>query len=291
MSLNIKETKTAELNQYTFDDYYSRLRGLAISSFEWQGLPNEISRRFLETTLFDHGRIAFIHDSELGYMVVKCVPSGALNHYGEPVGYTLQALGGFYREVTADEIVLIRNNYQMIPTDYSIRLFAMRLYEVERTIDTNIKQMKTPLIVRVDDKLRLTLLNLYRQYDGNQPFILADKDLPLDLIKSVDTKAPYLADKLTDYKHNIWNEALTYLGLNNNATENKRERMLTDEVNANNQVIEMSAAVMLLCRIEAAEEINRKFGLNVSVKPRVEMKVDQGGSDNGEVHGRIEKAD
>jgi len=212
MSLTIKTNKTAEINQWTYDDYYSRLRGLAISSFKWEGLPELISKRFLETTLFDHGKIAFYHDDELGFMVSKCMPAAELNHYNEPTGYELYATGGFSKSVKADDIVLIRNNYQMIPTDYTIRLFALRLYEAERTIDTNIKQMKTPVLLRVDEKLRLTLLNIYRQYDGNEPFIFGDKDLPLDLIKAINTEAPYLADKLIDYKTNVWHEALTDLG-------------------------------------------------------------------------------
>jgi hypothetical protein len=197
---------------------------------------------------------------------MRCTPSGTLNNYDEPISYT--AYSSIYQhEFDRDNCVLIRNNYLERPTDNSVVLFATRLTEAERTIDTNIKAQKTPVLVRCDDKDRLTMKNLYSQYEGNEPFILGSKSLNLEALKVVKTDAPFVADKLQNYKHEIWNEALTFFGVNN-ANSDKRERLITDEVNANNEVISINAQSMLLTRLEACKAINKRYGLNVNVKMR-----------------------
>jgi hypothetical protein len=197
---------------------------------------------------------------------MKCTPSGTLNNYDEPVSFTAYSTI-YQKDFLRDNCVLIRNNYLERPTDNSVVLFASRLTEAERTIDTNIKAQKTPVLIRCDDKDRLTMKNLYKDYEGNEPFILGGKALNLEGLKVLKTDAPFVADKVQNYKHEIWNEALTFFGVNN-ANSDKRERLITDEVNANNEVISINAQAMLLTRLEACKWINEKYGLNVSVKMR-----------------------
>jgi hypothetical protein len=217
-------------------------------------------------TLYTYGRALFIDDPVTGFLNMRCTPSGTLNNYDEPVSYT--AYSTIYnREFDRDNCVLIRNNYLERPTDNSIVLFATRLTEAERTIDVNIKAQKTPVLIRCDDKDRLTMKNLYKDYEGNEPFILGGKSLNLEGLKVLKTDAPFVADKLQNYKHEIWNEALTFLGINN-ANSDKRERLITDEVNANNEVISINADAMLLTRLEACDLINKRYKLNVSVGMR-----------------------
>jgi hypothetical protein len=272
--------KTPNMNTLTANDYYDRLRLIALSLFEWENLPESCNPRFLELTLYLYGRALFINDETMGYLNTKCTPSGQLNVYDEPISYT--AYGVNYNEqYDKDNCVIIRNNYLERPTDQTVILFASRLTEAERTIDVNIKAQKTPILVRVDEKDRLTIKNLYIQYDGNEPFILGGKSLNPDGLKVLKTDAPYLADKIQAYKHEIWNEALTFFGVNNTNSD-KRERLITDEVNANNEVISLNAQAMLLTRQEAAEAINKKYGLNVSVKMR-EFKENQDDKQGKEV--------
>ena len=258
--------KTPNMNALTANDYYDRLKLIGLSLFEWEGLPETCNARHLEQTLYLYGRALFFEDAKLGFLNSKCTPSGTLNHYDEPVSYT--AFSTVYQEeYTRDDCVLIRNNYLERPTDQTVILFASRLTEAERTIDVNIKAQKTPVLVRVDEKDRLTIKNLYKQYEGNEPFILGAKSLNPEGLKVLKTDAPFLADKLQVYKREIWNEALTFFGINN-ANSDKRERLITDEVNANNEVISINAQAMLLTRLEAVEAINKKYGLHVTVKMR-----------------------
>jgi len=262
----LKNSKVDNMNDLTAFDYYDRLKLIALSLFEWENLPNSCNARFLELSLYMYGRALFFFDEKLGYLNMKCTPSGQLNNYDESISYT--AYSTVYQETfKREDCVLIRNNYLERPTDNSVVLFASRLCEAERTIDVNIRAQKTPVLIRCDDKDRLTMVNLYAKYNGNEPFIMGGKTMNLDALKVVKTDAPFVVDKLQTYKHEIWNEALTYFGVNN-ANSDKRERLITDEVNANNEVISINAQAMLLTRLEACKWINEKYGLNVSVKMR-----------------------
>lgn len=263
---------TAALNNFTFIDFYKRLRLLALSMFKWENLPDTMNERFLEKTLYYMGIACFIKDDNLGFLNLKCLPSDYLNVYEEAYKYTAYSIN-YSKVYDLENLVLVRNNYENIPTDTTIQLFARRLYEAERTIDVNIKAQKTPVLVKCDEKQRLTLKNLYMNFDGNTPVIFGDKNLDITGVQVLETNAPYVADKLQEYKRNVWNECLSFLGVNNVETE-KSERLISDEVNANSQMIQLSAQTMLLTRQQAAKEFNEKYGLNVSVSLRSFNDID-----------------
>ncbi len=268
------------LNDRTFIDYMERFKKIATSIFVWENLPDSCSARWLEETLYYLGKAAFLFDENLGYINTQAVPSGELNIYGLPININCHSFnynserplyqGG--KVGGNEEAILIMNNYDCRPTEESMLLFSLRLYEAERTIDVNIKAQKTPTLLLCDEKQRLTLKQLYMKYDGNQPFIFGDKNLFKDgsKIDSISTNAPYVVDKIMEYKKQIWNEALTFLGINSLADE-KKERLITDEANSNNELINMNLQSFLLTREEACRQINEKFGLNVSVKVRSDL--------------------
>ena len=157
-----------------------------------------------------------------------------------------------------------------------MELFALRLYEAERTADVNIKAQKTPVLLLMDEKQRLTMENLYSQYEGNRPVIFGDKNsLGENVIKAINTQAPFIADKIIDYKKEIWNEALTFLGINNIMVD-KKERLITDEANSNNELINLNLQSCLAPRQEACRQFNEKFGFTgtdkeISVRVRSDL--------------------
>jgi hypothetical protein len=274
--------KTPNLNALTASDYYDRLRLIALSLFEWEGLPEGCNARHLESSLYLYGRALFYKDDTKGYMNSKCTPSGTLNHYDEPVAYT--ATSTVYNVMyKRDECVLIRNNYLERPTDHTVVLFASRLTEAERTIDVNIKAQKTPVMITCDEKDRLTMLALYKKYEENECMILGSKQMNTDKIKVFKTDAPFIADKMQVYKRDIMNEMLTFFGINNTNSD-KRERLITDEVNANNEVIDINSQSMLLTRLEACQQINTMFpDLKVSVRMRTYDEIMERQSQEKEV--------
>lgn len=258
---------SAELNNKTYIDYYDRLMELALNVFEWEGLPPTVDERFLELTLYNMGYCLYFNDEIIGNLALTCTIGGELDIYRIPIMRTAYAVNGYQRMCDTNDSVLIFNNYLHTPTILTIELFAKRLYEIERSIDTNVKAQKTPIALLASEQQRLTMLNLYMQYDGNEPFIFGDKNLDLDSIKAINTNAPYVADKLQILKHQIWNEALTFLGIENSNAD-KKERLVSDEVGSNYGNIEAQRNVMLNARRQAAKKINAMFGTQIEVKFR-----------------------
>lgn len=264
--------ESALLNNRTYLQYYNRLLELAINMYEWKNLPPSIDERFLELTLFSDGMAVYFRDEILGDLCLQCMIGGNLDVYRIPIRRTAYATNGYQAELDNTNSVIIFNNYTHTNSMLDVEMYARRLYEIERTIDVNVKAQKTPLVIRATENQRLTLKNMYMQYEGNEPFIFGDKNLDMDGIKVLKTDAPYVADKLNILKRQIWNEALTYLGIENSNTE-KKERLVSDEVTTNLGGVEAQRFCRLNARRQAAKAINEMFGLNISVDFRQETQT------------------
>lgn len=284
------------LNDSTYLDYLNRFKKICLSIFEWINLPETMNAQFLEKCLYEDGQCALLNDENYGFINTRCVSNGYLNIYDLPSSlncfshnyskikklYTgLKDLNNFENsDLIEDNInnscILVQNNWDRTPTMGSMELFAYRLYELERTCDVNIKSQKFPVLVLCSEQQRLMMKNLYSQYDGNQPFIFGDKNqLNSDTLKAINTDAPFVADKLQECKKEIWNEALTFLGINNIMTE-KKERLISDEANSNNELINLNLQSSLAPRQLACEQFNKKFNLigterEISVRVRSDL--------------------
>lgn len=256
--------ESAMLNNRTYQHYYSRLKELAISMFDWKNVPKTLDIRYLELALFERGQAVFFKDEELGFLCLNCSSINGLNVYGIPTKRRAFASNGYNRDLSDKDSVIIFNNYLHTNSHGDISMYAGRLYELQRTMDVNVKAQKTPVLVQGTPEQKLTLANLYKEYDGNAPVIYADKNLDLNSLKVLKTDAPYVADRVNQLKTEVWNEALTYLGISN-VNIQKRERLITDEVTRNQGGIIASRYSRLETRRKAAEEINTMFGLNIEV--------------------------
>lgn len=259
--------QSAIQNKQQYWYYFNRLAELCISSIEWINLPDTCDARFLEQTLFYEGQALFFEDSELGYLTLKNGGNYAFNVYGVPINRRAIGDNGYNKELTNKDSVLIYNNMVRTPSVIDIQLYANKLWDIDRTIQINALAQKTPIAIVCDENERLSYINLYKEYDGNMPLILANKGLSLDNFKVVSTNAPYVADKLQELKTEIWNEALTYIGISN-VNVVKKERLITDEVQRNLGGTVASRSSRIMMREEACKEINRMFGLDISVEFR-----------------------
>lgn len=246
-------------NNAVFIDYYTRLKEYAINMFEWHNLPLSVDERFLELCLFEYGYAVFFKHKDNGnLMALNCRIDGRLNVYRIPLYRTAYATNGFQQKLTIDDSVIIFNNYLRQPTTLTIELYAKRLYEVEQTISVNMKAQKYTTLFKCPESQRLTFKNIMMKWDGNEPFIFGDKNLDVSGIEVINAQSPYNIDKMDLHKHVIWNEAMTFLGIDN-ANSDKKERLVEDEVNANNGQIEASRYVMLNARRQACLQINEMF--------------------------------
>lgn len=269
LTIQEKFQKEAQfLNEASYIYWYNRLVEIAMAGFEWKNLPEEIDPRFLEMILCFDGKALFYYDENLEeYVTLQFFNSSTLDIYREPFRRTAYSPSVEYKYKSLDELnsVIIWNNSLHSPEILSLRLYAQRLAELDRTIDVNVKGQKTPKIVRSTKEERLTLENLFKKYDGNIPFIFgSDKLANLQDISVLDTSVPYVADKLQILKRQIFAEALTYFGIENANTE-KKERLVSDEVASNFGGVEIARRTRLNARKRACKKINRIFGLNIDV--------------------------
>lgn len=263
--------ESAYMNNRTYLQYYNRLTELAISMFEWQNLPKTVDQRFLEMCLFSDGMCIFFQDEVLGYLGLQCMIGGKLNVYRIPMERRAYATNGYQRELDGTNSVIIFNNYLHTNSMLDVEMFSKRLYNLDSAIDVNANAQKTPVLIQCDESQRLTMKNLYKQYEGNEPFIFGSKGLDANGLKVLQTGAPYVADKLYELKTQIWNEALTYLGISNISVF-KKERMITDEVTRNQGGTIASRYSRLESRRQACKQINEMFGLDVWVDYREDFQ-------------------
>lgn len=302
----INETELAMLiNDRTMIDYLDRLKMLAISLFTWKNLDKHAgfgASRFLELSLYEDGRGVFLKDNELGYMALKVNPSDKLNVYQLPTKVMAWSIG-YNKEYQFDDIVYIMNNELQKPTSEFMELFAYRLYETERTIDINLQAQKTPILIEGDTKTILTLKNVYMQYSGNTPFIFGNKQFDIsNKLNVLKTDAPYIIDKLDVHKHQIFNDALTVLGIDN-ANTDKKERLITNEVESNEQLITYYLNCFYKTRKKACEDINEKFGLDIEIELNKDIidllnitendiiNYEDGGVDDGKIYNNNQDID
>lgn len=265
--------ESAKLNNWSFKQYYNRLTELSVSMFEWKNVPDTIDVRYLELALFGDGMAVFFKDEVLGYLALRCAIGGQMNVYRIPTKRRAYAVNGYNKNLTEKNSVIIFNNFLHINSMLDVELFARRLYNLDRAIDVNANAQKTPILITCDENQRLTLKNVYMQYEGNAPFIFGDKKLNPNSLNVLNTNAPYVADKLYQLKTQIWNEALTYLGISNiNVT--KKERLITDEVTRNQGGTIASRYSRLEARRQACEQINEMFGLNIECDYREDIRVE-----------------
>lgn len=287
---NLKFIDSALTNDDTYFDYLRRMKMVALSIFEWK-LPKGMDSRYLEKTLYYKGRASLFQTPEFGFINTQCSSNGYLNMYGLPSSLNCMTYNGLHwykklyttigedeetiQKQREDECVYVLNDWEGIPTAFTIEQFAYRMYLAQRTADVNMSAQRTPVMVVCDDKQRLTMENLYSQYDGNQPFIFGNKSANINdnSLKALKTDAPYICDKVMDYKKEIWNEFLQFLGVNSISIE-KKERLITDEANQNNEVINLYLQSRLAPRQKACDQFNELYGLTGDDKIEVKVRSD-----------------
>lgn len=257
------------MNNRTYIDYLERMKKICLSMFEWENLPPSMNARFLEMCLYYNGQAALLYDNEYGYMNTMAADGGYINIYGLPTqimcySYRFNQRRDLYTVDVGgekgEECILVMNNFERIPTSATVTLFAYRLAEAQRTADVNIKAQRTPLLITTDQKQYFTLKKMYEEFDGNTPAIFADKNtITPDALKSLKTDAPFIVNDIMEYKREIWNEFLTFIGVSN--LSEKRERLISREVDSNNELINLNLQALLIPRQEACRQFNEKYGL------------------------------
>lgn len=269
-NLNFPKIKTnfgqsAAANAFAFEDYYYTLMDLAVSSFKYDNMPDSVDVRFLEITVFNQGYALFFKDEVMGFLGLPAMVNGVLDVYNLPVERRAYAANGYQNTLYKSNSVLIFNNFLHQPSSNMVYYYASRLWDYDQTIDINIKSQKTPILITCEENEKLTMENLYKQYDGNAPIIKGYKTINGDTFKVLKTDAPFVAPQLYELRTNIWNECLTKLGIAN-ISQQKKERMISDEVQKLSAGAFAYRRSRLDARQQAIEQINKMFDLDIKVE-------------------------
>lgn len=287
-----QDVENEQMNNDSYWLYMWRLMDIAMSVFEWKNLPKGIDPRMLEMWLMQNGMCVFFYDEDLkygteshnapeGYAVLQCMIAGQWDMYNYPRDRKAYAVNGLNIELTEKNSVIIFNDQIRVPMWPTLNMYAKRLAEIDRTIDVNVKAQKTVRIIPCEQPQQLTFKNLQMDIEGNQYYALVNKGLDLKSLQSYNEPAPYVSNDLQILKHQYWNEALTYLGVENVTTE-KKERLVSNEVMSNMGDVEAQRFTRLNARKQACEKINDIFGLEVDCDFRsgIYIKADGYGAQN-----------
>lgn len=277
------------VNDVNYWDYYNQLKELAINEFEWLNLPDTCDARYLELILFEYGYALFFQDpANFGFFTLQCTIGGRYNMYRIPIERRAYSMNGYQCARNDLNSVIVWNNFLRQPTGLTIQLFAERLTRIQRAIDINVDAQKTPLFMSGTQEQQRGLQALYKQYQGGAPVIYGNKDMSQREIQIMKTDAPLVFPELMKARQTEWNRAMAFLGIDNANTE-KRERLITAEVESNDDLLSMSRYARLDARKEACRLINDLFADWLEYPVDVRFRQTRGGDidGNSKVYNRI----
>lgn len=274
-------TQANAINQITWNYYYNQLKLIALNIIKWKNVPPSIDVRFLELMLIERGCIVFFKDSvdellpkekQIGLVALPLNLSGEYNIYGIPKNYYAYSPFTNYTNyhLNKNNSVLCFNNFLRQPSENIIQIFTNKMYNIDRSIDVNVNAQRTPIMVSGTANQQLTLKNIVADYDGNEPFQFIDSAIDINSFKVWNTNAPYVSDQLETLLHDKLNDFLTNFGIEN-ANGDKKERMVTGEVNANYGNVEINRNILLQPRKIACKQINAMFGTNIDVEINTDL--------------------
>ena len=286
--MKIDDRKRIIENNFRLNLIYNKYKMLSLNMFRWEGLPETVESRHIENSLFNYGLCLIVNDKDLGFISVPCNYGANMNVNSVP---TEVITCGFnyiktfkYMGKDKDNCQLILNNDLAIGNEVYIFDYSQRMFEVENCIRVNINQQKFPWFVNTTPNNKKTMETMFQKVLNGEPYILGSKD-QIGNVEVLTLNTPYIADKLNEYKYEQEREIFSFHRLKNNIE--KKERLLVDEVNSNNDFIERNVELMYRQRKLACEQMNKKFGWNVKVvnlneeaKENQKLELEREGQDN-----------
>ena len=252
-------------NMKTYLMYRQEMLTLAENVFEFKNLPEFIDVSYLNKTLLRNGSIAFFKDEVLGLIALPYDVIGNFDIYGRPVEIMCRAANGtYYKKLERDEFVIMYDNNGRYPIFLDICQMAERIALSKRTIDVNIVQQRTPRIWKTSQDKKKTLMDMLSNIDGMEENIATYESIDIDDMNVVLAPAPFVADKIDLHLDKEWSEFYRLIGVAN-LIEQKKERMIKDEMSASQGGTIASRYSRFEPRKRAIDKINKKFGTNIEV--------------------------
>lgn len=249
-----------------YNTYRERLYNLALSQFEWHGLPDSVDRRYMEKTLLHNGSVAWYIPEGMPADEWFCTSwvhtSGTFDTYGYPVAINGIDFNG--RNITTGEFRIVYDNMSRVPLLPKIDIYAKRLYEADQTFRMNLRMQNTPYIVATSKNELLSVKNLFKRIFSYDPVVEIRPEYDIQKsVQTLDLKVPFIGKELLETRQILWGDALSMLGITSETT--KKERLIEDEIQINRQEDTISLNARLLNRVELCNWMNKEHGTNMSV--------------------------
>lgn len=246
--------------------------------FEFTGFPDEWDMDYFLTTLFLEGHIA-ITDTSMGVLPLSCGLSG-VNVFSHPTTAVIAnpILGSFEKEIDTG-CALVKLQWDYAGCGWMLTRYATLLSMCDSGIAVNLMNSKVAAIFMAESKAQAqTMKKMYDEISKGKPAVFVrEGTLTKDNVYSMHVKENFVADQIQQTKGEIVDEFLTEIGYKN-ANSDKRERLISSEVNANNEEVRGSVEHWLETIREGLEKANKLYGLKLAVdlrKFREEVESDE----------------
>lgn len=284
MSKRTKTSKKNELEQISLQSLLmDNWKLVATSIFKWSGFQSDFISDEIERRLYEDGSVVFFVDKEDGVQkVLRYAQQGKLNVYGIPTKWTVIGLNGYSKNLDDTNSVMIWNNKFRKPTVPYVRYIVANLVNIDQSIRVNVNAIKTPFIFEGDEKQLLTFKNMYRDISNNEPVLYLASKANLDnTFKAHNTGVEYQGKNLTELYDAYQSRLLTFLGLKS-VKSDKKERLVVDEANQNEEFKNIFFASQYDMRKQACKLINEMYGLSVDVEINPLLREEE--QANGKLH-------
>lgn len=257
--------KMVEKTTYFFI-YRQKIMELVLSLFKWENLPDSMNSKYLEKTLHYQGSAVVAKHKKTNEICNFRLSAtrGKRDVYGEPLIFSINGYQ-YDDQVHKDNAVIIYNNKIKRGTLRVVNHMAFKLAEADLVISQNISAQSFPVVITGPESKKKDIASIMRARGNFVPYIMGNEGLDDIKIEVQNMSIPYVVDKIDTHKHVIWNEAMTFLGVEN-ANQEKKERMVVDEIAANDEQTNMFRQSMLMERQEAVKKVNEMFGTDITVE-------------------------
>lgn len=252
-------------NFKTYNMYFRQMLTLAENVFEFKNLPEFVDVSFLNKNLLRKGSVAFFEEKDLGLIALPYNVIGTLDVYGRPNKIEVFGENSFHRILDRDEYVLMYDNNGRYPLYMDICQMAERIALCVRTIDINMIHQRTPRIWKTSQDKLLSVKNLVNNIDAMEEDVISYDSLDIEDLNAVLAPAPYVSDKIDLHLRELWAEFFRLIGVAN-LQEQKRERVIIDEMIASQGGTIASRFSRFEPRKNAVEKINKKFGVDIQIQ-------------------------
>ena len=290
-----KKDRSAIYTREKIKNYYIlKYYNLFMNSYKFTGLDYQ-QKDFLLRKLWAVGTLACFKlnittpQYPQGTLVLCPYAVSTLNIYDYPVNVNLVKLKSVnfipntIQEVDKD-VVLVWGQRNKRPILDLVDYLCDKITDVEMTLRTNLKSQKTPWIIGYTPESQTQKEQIKNIIDSDEPYLFMELGDP-NQAKALLSGTTYNCDKLYALKQCYENELREYLGINNLGVNEKKEHLITSEIDVNNEIIESSGECFLDCLKEWCQRVKEVLGYDISVelnKPDT-IEYNEGGEDEEEI--------